>query len=105
MNISGTCKGCTFVNDRCLLPDPVHCNRYIECVRQGPANRVFTRECALGSFFDRKSFLCVDPKNADCPTGMLCLIFKAYSPTEQLTVKGVIDSLSVSAEYTLPFTK
>ena len=40
--------------------------------------RVFTRECALGSFFDRASFLCVDPKNADCPTGNLSLTLPLY---------------------------
>ncbi|XP_045171361.2 uncharacterized protein LOC123533672 isoform X2 [Mercenaria mercenaria] len=68
LQIDERCKGCVFVNDRCLLPDPVHCHFYIECVKQGTSVRAFSRECALGSFFDRKSFLCVDPKNADCPT-------------------------------------
>ncbi|XP_052802507.1 mucin-5AC-like isoform X2 [Mya arenaria] len=67
-NFDERCIGCVFINERCLLPDPVHCNYYIECVRQNNAARAFNRECALGSFFDRKSFLCVDPKNADCPT-------------------------------------
>ncbi|KAL4223377.1 hypothetical protein ACF0H5_016847 [Mactra antiquata] len=64
----GRCQGCVFINDRCLLPDPVHCSMFIECVRQGSMVRAFSRRCALSSFFDRKSFLCVDPKNADCPT-------------------------------------
>lgn len=67
-NFDSRCRGCVFVNDRCLLPHPEHCNLYIECVKQGSSVRAFDRECAIGSFFDRKSFLCVDPKNADCPT-------------------------------------
>ncbi|XP_060583868.1 uncharacterized protein LOC132740001 isoform X3 [Ruditapes philippinarum] len=68
INMDERCRGCVFVNDRCLLPDPVHCHFYIECVKHGASVRAFSRECALGSFFDRRSFLCVDPKNADCPT-------------------------------------
>ncbi|XP_052216400.1 uncharacterized protein LOC127834516 [Dreissena polymorpha] len=68
VNFDKRCQGCVFVNDRCLLPDRVHCHQYVECVRQGQTVRAFNRECALGSFFDRKTYICVDPKNADCPT-------------------------------------
>lgn len=66
---SDVCHLCSYTNDLCYREDPVHCNHYIQCFRQGSTIRAFRWGCPFGLFWNKTSLSCEYSLNVDCNVG------------------------------------